>query len=83
MEFLGVSAGFWMAVNEGAMKTLRFFIPMSYKSFFWYWLGVVFYGGLIPERWRYDVIVDDENNCNHTREYDSTEVCWTMFIVEK
>lgn len=74
LAFLGVSAGFCMAVNEGAMKTLRFFIPMSYKSFFWYWLGVVFYGGLIPERWRYDVIVDDENNCNHTREYDSTEV---------
>ncbi|ODV77324.1 HlyIII-domain-containing protein [Suhomyces tanzawaensis NRRL Y-17324] len=64
LAFMGVTTSFCMWFYEGFVVTIMFFLPMVYKSFVWYWLGVVFYGGLIPERWRYDVIIDDEHNCH-------------------
>lgn len=66
LAFLGVSAFFCMCFYEGFVKSALFFCPLIYKSFVWYWIGVVFYGGLIPERWRYDVIIDEDDTCQHT-----------------
>ncbi|KAI3404962.2 IZH3 [Candida oxycetoniae] len=62
LSFSGVTAMLCKAYYEGFLNALKFFMPLSYKSFIWYGLGVVFYGGLIPERWRYDIII--ENNAN-------------------
>lgn len=50
---------------EGSWSAAKFFAPLFYKSFSWYWLGIVFYGSLFPERWRYDVAINDEP-CNHS-----------------
>lgn len=66
LAFLGVSAFFCMCFYEGFVKSGLFFSPLIYKSFVWYWIGVVFYGGLIPERWRYDVIIDEDDTCHHS-----------------
>lgn len=51
---------------EGFMVALYFYLPLVYNSFVWYWAGVVFYGGLIPERWRYDIIINEDGICRHT-----------------
>ncbi|KAK6457748.1 hemolysin-III related-domain-containing protein [Scheffersomyces xylosifermentans] len=72
LAFLGATAGLCMAYYEGVSYAFWFFIPLVYKSFSWYWLGVIFYGGLIPERWRYDVIIEQNSTCNH--HYDSRDV---------
>ncbi|ABN65746.2 conserved hypothetical protein [Scheffersomyces stipitis CBS 6054] len=73
LAFLGASAGVCMAIYEGVLPTLKFFFPLVYKSFVWYWLGVIFYGGLIPERWRYDVIIEENTKvCHHN--YDTRDV---------
>lgn len=50
---------------EGFVKALYFYLPLTYNSFVWYWAGVVFYGGLIPERWRYDIIINEDATCRH------------------
>lgn len=51
---------------EGFLPSLYFYLPLVYNSFVWYWTGVVFYGGLIPERWRYDIIINEDSTCRHT-----------------
>ncbi|CAK9439958.1 uncharacterized protein LODBEIA_P40580 [Lodderomyces beijingensis] len=64
----GATAVLCKAYYDGVFAALKFFIPLTYKSFVWYLLGVVFYGGLIPERWRYDVIIENNleaNTCQH------------------
>ncbi|KAM9899945.1 hypothetical protein OXX69_009281 [Metschnikowia pulcherrima] len=50
---------------EGLATAFYFYFPLVYKSFVWYWAGVVFYGGLIPERWRYDIIINEDDTCGH------------------
>lgn len=68
LAFLGASTAIVFCLYEGFMKSFLHFSPLFYKSFVWYWVGVVFYGGLIPERWRYDVIInEDESSCKHNR----------------
>lgn len=62
---LGAGTMVFSSYYEGILNTLKFFGPLSYKSFVWYWVGVIFYGGLIPERWRYDVIINEDDNCEH------------------
>lgn len=69
---LGAATIVLLCFYEGFVKSFKYFSPLFYKSFLWYWCGVVFYGGLIPERWRYDVIVNEEDNCNH--EHSSADV---------
>lgn len=66
LAFMGVTAFFCMCFNEGFLYALMFFFPLTYKSFMWYWIGVVFYGNLVPERWRSDVIIEEEDHCSHT-----------------
>ncbi|GMG55930.1 unnamed protein product [Ambrosiozyma monospora] len=58
LAFLGVSAFFVLAFYETITVAFQFYSPL-FRSFIWYAGGVVFYGALIPERWRSDVIVDD------------------------
>lgn len=62
---LGVGTIFMFGFNEGFFTTAKLFLPLFYKSFVWYWIGVIFYGGLIPERWRYDVIINEDAHCKH------------------
>lgn len=59
LAFLGATSAACMCYYEGLLVALRFFVPVLYQSISFYWIGVMFYGGLIPERWRYDVIIDD------------------------
>jgi adiponectin receptor len=74
LAFLGITTTVVMAWNEGAMRSAKFFLPLFYKSFVWYAVGVVFYGGLFPERWRSDVVVDTENETKHGKNYSVNEV---------
>ncbi|KAF3985698.1 hypothetical protein FT663_05198 [Candidozyma haemuli var. vulneris] len=63
---MGSMTFFFKWYYEGLSNSLYFYMPLTYKSFLWYWIGVLFYAGLIPERWRYDVIVDQDAPCRHT-----------------
>lgn len=66
LAFLGVIAMVVVSLYQGLLYTLKFFFPIVWKLFLWYGLGVVFYGGLMPERFRYDVIYDDDTEkCTH------------------
>lgn len=65
LAFLGSTTFLCKWYYEGFFLAFYFFSPLTYKSFLWYWLGVIFYGGLIPERWRYDVIVNEDDTCHH------------------
>ncbi|KAG5419983.1 IZH3 [Candida metapsilosis] len=58
----------------GVVHSFWFTLPLFYMSFVWYLLGVVFYGGLIPERWRFDVIIEENSAgaCQH--HYDAIDV---------
>jgi adiponectin receptor len=76
--FIGLSASgasslICKAFYDGLFSSLSMFAPLIYKSFIWYLLGVVFYGGLIPERWRYDIIIE-EHMANTDRTYLATDV---------
>lgn len=51
--------------HDGLFSAVSFCVPLIYRSFVWYCIGVIFYGGLIPERWRYDVVVHEDQTCNH------------------
>lgn len=78
MVFVGLSASgasslVCKAFYDGVLSSLSLVAPLIYKSFVWYCLGVVFYGGLIPERWRYDVIIE-ENLSKSNRHYQATDV---------
>lgn len=55
---LGVSAFVCLALQRGLKHALLFYLPIS-RSLVWYLVGVVFYGTLIPEKFRSDVIVAD------------------------
>ncbi|CAN3486617.1 ADIPOR-like receptor Izh3p [Diutina catenulata] len=69
----GVSAMLCQAFYQGVFSAARFHFPLVWKSFVWYLGGTVFYGGLFPERWRYDVVFpDDGTHCHH--EYDASDV---------
>ena len=73
LSFSGATAMICKSYYEGIMATLSFSAPLVYKSFIWYLIGVGFYGGLIPERWRYDVIIE-ENHLNNRHTYKPTDV---------
>lgn len=66
LAVMGGTTFFFKWYYEGFSSTLYFYLPLTYKSFSWYWLGVLFYAGLIPERWRYDVIVNQDAPCKHS-----------------
>lgn len=66
LAMMGGMTFFFKWYYEGIYNSLYFYFPLTYKLFLWYWVGVLFYAGLIPERWRYDVIVDHEAPCQHT-----------------
>ncbi|RLV88876.1 ADIPOR-like receptor IZH3 [Spathaspora sp. JA1] len=66
LAILGASAILWKMFYHGILPSILFILPLVYKSFAMYWIGVIFYGGLIPERWRYDVIIDEYNTLSHT-----------------
>lgn len=72
LAFMGITAMICYSWYEGVMAALVFFSPLVYQSFVWYWIGVVFYGGLIPERWRYDIIINEDDTCDHN--HTTTEV---------
>lgn len=66
LAFLGSITFLFKWYYEGLSNSFYFYLPLLYKSFVWYWLGVVFYGGLIPERWRYDILINEDDDCSHT-----------------
>ncbi|OBA22038.1 HlyIII-domain-containing protein [Metschnikowia bicuspidata var. bicuspidata NRRL YB-4993] len=65
LAFLGATTSLCKWYYEGIVTAFYFYAPLVYKSFVWYWIGVVFYGGLIPERWRYDIIINEDDTCAH------------------
>lgn len=76
LAFVGMITFFCSCVFEGFIKSCIYFGPLFYKSFVWYWTGVVFYGGLYPERWRYDVAIEDDMSHAkaHSHLHDAMEV---------
>jgi len=58
LSALGVAAFACLALQTGIKHALMFYLPIT-RSLIWYLVGVVFYGALIPERFRTDVIVAD------------------------
>ncbi|KAI5961077.1 IZH3 [Candida margitis] len=74
LSFSGSTALLCQSWYYGVWRAFWFTLPLFYKSFVWYLLGVVFYGGLIPERWRFDVIIEENNAnaCHH--HYDAIDV---------
>lgn len=58
LSALGVAAFFCLALQKGLKHALLFYLPIT-RSLIWYLVGVVFYGSLIPERFRSDVIVSE------------------------
>lgn len=73
LALMGITASFIVCYYEGFIAAFKMFFPMLFKSLSWYWIGVVFYGGMIPERWRYDVIIDDDDVCLDC-EYSAADV---------
>ncbi len=55
---LGAMAFVTSSCIKGFMYTLNLYSPL-FVSFAGYLVGVVFYGCLIPERWRSDVVIDN------------------------
>ncbi|KAG7195911.1 uncharacterized protein KQ657_002297 [Scheffersomyces spartinae] len=76
LAFVGMITFFCSCIFEGFIKSCIYFGPLFYKSFIWYWTGVVFYGGLYPERWRYDIIIEDDmtHAKAHSHLHDAMEV---------
>lgn len=72
LALLGFLTCLFKGYYEGFGVALWFYGPIGYYSLIWYWIGVIFYGGLIPERWRYDVIINEDDTCRHT--HTSTDV---------
>ncbi|GEQ71906.1 hypothetical protein JCM33374_g5592 [Metschnikowia sp. JCM 33374] len=72
LAFLGATTFLCKWYYEGIVTAFYFYSPLVYKSFIWYWAGVVFYGGLIPERWRYDIIINEDDICGH--EHNASDV---------
>lgn len=54
---LGATAFFTSSAKQGFLYSLDLYSPLL-VSFVWYLVGIVFYGCLIPERWRSDVVID-------------------------
>lgn len=67
LALLGSTTIIFKWYYEGMINSLMFYSPLLYKSFVFYGTGVIFYGGLIPERWRYDVIINEDDTCKHNR----------------
>lgn len=65
LAFLGFTTIICQIFYEGFVSSMKFFFPMVYKSLIWYAIGVIFYGSLFPERWRYDVVIIEDDTCNH------------------
>lgn len=59
LSALGISAFFFLGCQKGFAHALKFYLPMV-RSFIWYLIGVVFYGSLVPERFRSDVLINEE-----------------------
>ncbi|GMF49761.1 unnamed protein product [[Candida] boidinii] len=55
---LGIGAFAFCGLFQGLGYALSLYFPLM-KSFVFYLTGVVFYGTLIPEKWRYDVEIDE------------------------
>lgn len=72
LALLGFLTCVFKGYYEGFGHALWFYAPIGYYSLVWYWVGVIFYGGLIPERWRYDVIINEDETCPHS--HTPTEV---------
>ncbi|ODV82984.1 hypothetical protein CANARDRAFT_30451 [[Candida] arabinofermentans NRRL YB-2248] len=71
LSALGIAAFFTVMFYNGLSYSLTLYSPLLI-SFMYYWIGVVFYGCLIPEKWRSDVIIDDiEISDNAIMELDS------------
>lgn len=66
LALLGGTTFLFKGYYEGVKLALYFYSPIAYNSLVWYWIGVIVYGGLIPERWRYDVIINEDDNCKHS-----------------
>lgn len=66
LALLGFATSVFKGYYEGVGPALWFYAPVAYYSLVWYWIGVIFYGGLIPERWRYDVIINEDETCPHS-----------------
>lgn len=62
LALLGVTTSLFVAYFDGIVASGKYFFPLFYKSLIWYLLGTVFYGGLLPERFRKDVITLDSDN---------------------
>lgn len=72
LALLGSTTFLCKGYYEGVKLALYFYTPMAYNSLMWYWIGVIIYGGLIPERWRYDVIINEDDTCKHS--HTSTDI---------
>lgn len=64
LAFLGATSILCMLFYEGFAAAFGFFLPLMYQSIVFYSGGVVFYGGLFPERWRSDVTIPGDE-CPH------------------
>jgi adiponectin receptor len=56
---LGISAFVFLAFEKGLVHALTFYVPIT-RSCIWYLTGVGFYASLIPEKFRTDIIIDEE-----------------------
>lgn len=62
LALMGITSMVCMTYFEGLIATVKYFFPLCLKSLLGYLLGTVFYGGLIPERFRTDVIIKDADD---------------------
>ncbi|VEU24043.1 DEKNAAC105289 [Brettanomyces naardenensis] len=62
---LGATAFITSCFKKGLFYSFDLYSPLL-ASFVWYLTGVVFYGSLIPERWRSDVVIDELKICDET-----------------
>ncbi|QPG75570.1 hypothetical protein FOA43_002926 [Brettanomyces nanus] len=62
---LGVTSFFTSSFKRSFAYSFDLYSPLFF-SFMWYIIGVVFYGCLIPERWRSDVVIDEFNISDET-----------------
>lgn len=69
LALLGIGSCIYLLITEGLRPMISFFLPILYKSIAWYGIGVIFYGTLFPERWRYDVMFNNEDINEHDNEH--------------
>jgi adiponectin receptor len=59
LSAMGISAFFFLGYHKGFTHALCYYLPIT-RSLIWYLIGVVFYGSLVPERFRTDVLIDQD-----------------------